>query len=48
MKKVIQVITPLKKSNSYERTGLLRVAAYARVSIDSNEQINSLISSMDK
>jgi len=42
MKKITQVITPLKKNGNTAKTGPLRVAAYARVSTDSNEQINSL------
>lgn len=42
MKKVTQVITPFDKKGNEAKSDILRVAAYARVSTDSDEQINSL------
>lgn len=42
VKKVTQVITPFDKKGNEVKSDILRVAAYARVSTDSDEQINSL------
>lgn len=41
MKKIIKEITPIKKSDTKEKTKK-RVAAYARVSTEQDEQLHSL------